>query len=342
MTGKRLEGRDEGVIDPDMPIIDSHHHLFDRPALRYMLDDYLADVGAGHQIVASTYIETQAFARPDGPAILRPIGEIEFANGIGAMSASGVYGACRVCAAIVGYADLRLGDEVAQLLDRALQLAPDRFRGVRQITIEDPSEASYRFMTQPPPRGIMRSAGFRPAFRHLAPRGLSFDAAVFHHQIPEIAELADAFPETTIVLNHMGVAMAMDLDAEGRAEVFQSWRSALHDVARRPNVVCKLGGLGMPFWGFGFETRSDPIGYVELAAAWKPYLEVSIEAFGANRCMMESNFPPDGRSCGFVPLWNALKHIVRNYSQDEKAAMFHGTAANVYRIELPNRAQHAK
>ena len=342
MTGKRLEGRDEGVIDPDMPIIDSHHHLFDRPALRYMLDDYLADVGAGHQIVASTYIETQAFARPDGPAILRPVGEIEFANGIGAMSASGVYGACRVCAAIVGYADLRLGDEVAKLLDRALQLAPDRFRGVRQITIEDPSEASYRFMTQPPPRGIMKSAGFGPAFRHLAPRGLSFDAAVFHHQIPEIAELADAFPETTIVLNHMGLAMAMDLDAEGRAEVFQSWRSALHDVARRPNVVCKLGGLGMPFWGFGFETRLDPIGYVELAAAWKPYLEVSIEAFGANRCMMESNFPPDGRSCGFVPLWNALKHIVRNYSQDEKAAMFHGTAANVYRIDLPDRAQHAK
>jgi L-fuconolactonase len=337
VTGTRLEARDEAIIDPNLPIIDAHHHLFDRPALRYMLEDYLADVGAGHNIVASTYIETQAFIRPDAPELLRPIGEIEFANGVAAMSASGVYGACRVCTAIVGYADLRLGDPVAQLLDRALELAPDRFRGVHQITIEDPSEASYRFMTQPPPRGIMKSPGFGPAFRHLASRGLSFDAAVFHHQLPEIAELADAFPDTTIVLNHMGIAMAMDMDAQGRAEVFQSWRDALHAVARRPNVVCKVGGLGMPFWGFGFETRSDPIGYVELATAWKSYVEASIEAFGADRCMMESNFPADGRSCGFVPLWNALKHIVRSYSHDERAALFHGTAARVYRIDLSHR-----
>jgi len=336
VTAKRLEARDESIIDPDLPIIDAHHHLFDRPALRYMLEDYLADIGAGHKIVASTYIETQAFVRPDAPELLRPIGEIEFANGVAAMSASGRYGASRVCAAIVGYADLRLGDPVAQLLDRALELAPDRFRGVHQITIEDPSEASYRYMTTPPPPGIMKSVGFRPAFRHLASRGLSFDAAVFHHQLPEVAELADGFPDTTIILNHMGIAMAMDTDAQGRTEVFRAWRDALHDVARRPNVVCKVGGLGMPFWGFGFESRSNIVGYGELASAWKPYVETSIEAFGANRCMMESNFPADGRSCGFVPLWNALKHIVRAYTRDEKAALFSDTAARVYRIELPS------
>jgi L-fuconolactonase len=338
MTNKRLEGRDEAIIDPDIPIIDAHHHLFDRPALRYMLEDYLADAGAGHRIVASTYVETQAFARVDGPEALRPIGEIEFANGVAAMSASGVYGACRVGAAIVGNADLRLGDVVAQLLDRALETAPDRFRGVRQITIEHPSDAPYRYMTHPPPRGVLKSSGFRPAFRHLAPRGLSFDAAVFHHQLPEIADLADAFADTTIVLNHMGMAMALDMDSQGRAEIFHSWGNALRDLARRPNVVCKVGGLGMPFWGFGLETRSDPIEHLELAAAWKPYIETAIEAFGASRCMMESDFPMDGRSCGFVPLWNALKHIVRTYSLEEKFALFHGTAARVYRIPLERPA----
>lgn len=330
-----LAGRDEPILEPDMPIIDSAHHLFDRPSLRYMFDDYLADVGAGHRIVASVYVETLAFARPDGPELLRPLGEIEFANGVGAMSASGVYGDCRVCAAIVGFADLRFGDQVAELLDRALELAPERFRGVRQITIEDPSDAPFRYVTNPPPTGVLQNPAFRAGFRQLAKRGLTFDAAVFHHQLSDIASLADAFPDTTIVLNHLGQAMGMDMDQQGRTEVFHKWRDALRDLARRPNVLCKIGGLGLPFWGFGFEKRSDTVGYLELAAAWQPYVETTVELFGADRCMMESNFPPDGRSCGFVPLWNALKHTVRGASADEKTAMFYGVAARVYRIDLP-------
>jgi predicted TIM-barrel fold metal-dependent hydrolase len=328
-------GRDEPIIEPDLPIIDSAHHLFDRPSLRYMFDDYLADVRAGHRIVASIYVETLAFARPDGPELLRPLGEVEFANGIGAMSASGAYGASRICAAIVGFADLRFGDQVGELLDRALELAPERFRGVRQITIEDSSEGPFRYVTNPPPRGVMQHPGFRPGFRQVAARGLTFDAAAFHHQLHEISALADAFPDTTIVLNHLGQAMGMDMDEQGRTQVFHKWREAVRDVALRPNVVCKIGGLGLPFWGFGFEQRTHAVGYLELAAAWKPYVETVIEAFGADRCMMESNFPPDGRSCGFVPLWNALKHIVRAASPDDKAALFHRTAARVYRISLP-------
>jgi L-fuconolactonase len=332
-----LAGRDEPILDPDLAIIDAHHHLFDRPALRYMLDEYLADVRAGHRIVASVYVETLAFARPDGPEVLRPLGEIEFADGIGAITASGLHRDCRVCAGIVAYADLRLGDAVAELLDRALELAPERFRGVRQITLDDPSEAAYRYITNRPPRGVMQSPGFRPGFRHLGPRGLSFDAAVFHHQLPEVADLADAFPDTTIVLDHMGQAMGMETDEQGGAQVFCKWRESLRDLARRPNVVCKIGGLGLPFWGFGFESRDDPVGYLELADAWKPYVETAIEAFGTDRSMMESNFPPDARSCGFVPLWNALKHIVRDCTADEKAALFHRTAVRVYRLDLPAR-----
>ena len=201
-------------------------------------------------------------------------------------------------------------------------------------TIGGPSEIPYRYITHAPPRGIMKSPGFRRGFAHLAPRGLSFDAAIFHHQLPEIADLADAFPNTSIVLNHMGIAMALEADADGRSEVFRTWRVALQDLARRPNVTCKIGGLGMPFWGFGFESRLEPIGYSELAAAWAPYVECAIEAFGVDRCMMESNFPPDGRSCGFVPLWNALKYIVRRYEPNEKKALFSETAACVYRIKL--------
>ena len=327
-----LVGRGEPIIEPDLPIIDAHHHLFDRPPLRYMLDDYLADARAGHRVVASVYMETMAFARPNGPDVLRPLGEIEFANGVGAMCASGTYGDCRVCAGIVGHADLRLGDRVAELLDRAMELAPERFRGVRQVTIDDPSETPYRFITNRPPRGVMQSPGFRPGFAHVVKRGLTFDAALFHHQLPDVIDLADAFPNATIVLNHCGHASAMDLDEQGRAEVFRTYRRLMFEVARRPNVYCKVGGLGMPFWGFRFEERQDPIGYLELATAWRPYVETSIEAFGANRCMMESNFPPDGRSAGFVPLWNALKYIVRATSPEDKAALFHGTAAKVYRV----------
>ena len=199
--------------------------------------------------------------------------------------------------------------------------------------MDHPAEAPYRFITQRPARGIMRHPGFRLGFRHLAPRGLSFDAAVFHHQLPELGDLAGAYPDTTIVLNHMGLAIAMETDERGRAEVLRDWREALRKLAGHDNVVCKVGGLGLPFWGFGFEQRADRPGYLELASAWRPYVETAVEAFGAERCLMESNFPPDRRSCDYVTLWNALKHIVRAASDHEKASLFYGTAARVYRIQ---------
>lgn len=329
-------GRDEVILEPDLAIVDSAHHLFDRPALKYMLDDYLKDVRSGHRIVASIYVETLAFARPDGPELLRPLGEVEFANGVGAMSDSGVYGDCRICAAIVGHADLRHGEQVGELLDQSLARAPERFRGVRQITIDDESDAPFRYVTNRPARGIMQHPNFRAGFKEVVRRGLTFDAAAFHHQLDEIAQLADAFPDGSIVLNHVGQAQAMGLDAQGRAAVFEKLRAALKELGRRPNITCKIGGLGLPFWGFGFEQRADPVGYLELAEAWKPYVEAAIEAFGPDRCMMESNYPPDGRAAGFVPLWNALKHIVRGASADEKAALFRRTAARVYRLSVPD------
>ncbi|PMS30151.1 putative TIM-barrel fold metal-dependent hydrolase [Trinickia symbiotica] len=327
-------GRDETILDPEIPIIDAHHHLFMRPAIRYLFDDYLADVRAGHNIVASVYVEANSFVRPDGPEVFRPLGEIEFANGAGAMGASGVFGNHRICAGIVGYADLRIGAQIGDYLDRALQIAPDRFRGIRQGANHHPNEAPYRFMPSRPPRGLLLDSDFRAGFRHLASRGLSFDAGLFHHQLPELADLADAFPDTTIIIDHCGLAVGMELDADGRKRVFQEWRDAMQKIAVRPNVVCKIGGFGLPFWGFGFDGRADPVGYEDLASVWAPYVMTAIEIFGVNRSMMASDYPIDGRSSGFVPLWNAFKHIVRSATAAEKDALFHGTAARTYRISV--------
>lgn len=335
MSFKQLHvGRDEPILEPDLPIIDAHHHLFDRPALRYLFDEYLADTRAGHRIIASVYVETQAYARTSGPEALRPIGEIEFANGVAAVAASGRYGPCGIASAIVGYADLRFGHGIGEYLDRALRQAPDRFRGIRQIMIDDPGEAPYQFIPVRPPRALMQHPEFRNGIRELTRRGLSFDAALFHHQLPELIELADAFPQLSIVLNHAGQAMRLGLDERARSEVFQVWRTHLVELSRRPNVVCKIGGFGLPFWAFGLHEREDPVGYRELADTWRPYVEESVGAFGAERCMMASDYPIDSRSCGFVPLWNALKDIVRSMSDTEKTALFCGTAGRVYRIDV--------
>jgi L-fuconolactonase len=327
-------GRDEPILEPDLPIVDSHIHLFDRPPLRYLLDEYMADARSGHRVVASVYVETQSFARIDGPEMLRPLGEIEFANGLGAMAASGVYGDCRACAGIVGYADLRFGDAIGEYFDQALALAPGRFRGIRQVTIEPRTEAHYRYITHRPPTGVMQDPRFHDGMRQLQARELVFDSSIFHHQILDLAHLADAFPATPIVLNHMGIAVPSGDGEAARKQAFAEWNEAMRELARRPNVVIKVGGLGLPFWGFGFHERTDPIGHEELAAAWRPFVETTLELFGATRCMVESNFPPDGRSAGFVPLLNALKYIVRNCSAQEKAALFHETAVRTYRLEL--------
>lgn len=334
MPVRRGEGRDEPVIDPDLEIVDAHFHLIHRP-VTYMADGYIADVNAGHNIVASVYVETRVFERQTGPEALRPLGEVEFANGIGAMTATGVFGPCHVAAGIVGHVDMSLGDAAGDCLDRCMAAAPERFKGVRHLLLE--FDASKEFPTvigSRPPSGIMDSPGFMPALKQLEARGLPFDVSVFHYQLPDIEKIADAAPNVTFVLNHCGIAAGFKLSPSERQEVFQDWSRNLRSIAQRPNVVCKVGGLGMPHWGFDFEQHVGEVGYADLAKVWRPYVETTIEAFGPERCMMESNFPPDGRSCGFVPLWNALKHITREASPQDKAALFSETAKKTYRLEI--------
>ncbi len=335
MRTKRLEGRDEPILDPDLKIVDAHHHLFDLPGNRYMLDDYLDDAAAGHAIVASVYCETQTFSRKDGPKVMQPLGEVEFANGMAAMTATGHYGACKVAAGIIGHADLTMGADIAPLLDRCMAAAPDRYRGVRHLTVEYPDDRPFKYiMTYKPPAGVLDTPGFPLGLAELQKRGLTYDAAVFDPSLPKLAAMIDRFPDLTVVLNHAGIAIGVDMTKEEKAEVFSTWSAALRDLALRPNVRCKIGGLGMPNWGFEFELREDIVTSAELAQAWRPYVETAIEAFGADRCMFESNFPPDGRSCGFVPLWNAFKLLTKAASAEDRAALFHETAIQTYRLAL--------
>jgi predicted TIM-barrel fold metal-dependent hydrolase len=330
---KRLDGRSETILEPELPIIDAHHHLFDKPGLRYMVEEYLEDAQAGHRIVATVYVEGGTCFRQSGPEVLRPLGEVEFANGVGAIAESGKFGGLRLCAAIVGYADLRQGDSVGWLLDRAMAAAPDRFRGIRQITMDYPSDAPFRFFfSGRPPSGVLEHPKFRAGLAQLAQRGLVFDAAGFHIQLPELSRLADDFPHTDFVLNNLGIAMALDMNPSERSAVFKEWKANLAAAAQRANIYCKVSGLGMPFWGFDLHDRDDVIGSDRLAVLWRPYVETALELFGADRCLAGSNYPPDSRSCGFVPAWNALKAIAADCSVGEKTALFSGTAARVYRI----------
>jgi len=336
MKTKRLEGRDEPIIEPDLPIVDAHIHLFDLPGNRYMLDEYLADAQGGHNVVASIYCETQTFSRTDGPEWMRPLGEVEFGNGLAAMTATGHYGKCLVNAGIVGHANLTFGARIGELLDRCMAAAPDRYRGVRHVTLDYPDDRPFKFiMTHRPPSGLLDHPEFPKGLAELQKRGLIYDAAIYDPSLPRVAEIADQFSDLTIVLNHMGNAVGVDMTTDEKVEMFRAWSTNLRALAERPNVQCKVGGLGMPIWGFGFEERDDEIGYLELADAWRPYVETAIDAFGTDRCMMESNFPPDGRSAGYIPTLNAYKHILKEFSQDEKRALFAGNAVRVYRLDIP-------
>lgn len=331
---KRMDGRQEPIVEPDLPIVDAHHHLFDRNGHRYLLDEILDDVSAGHDVRATVYIESQYSSRTDGPELLRPVGETEFARRVAEECAARADTRCQVNAAIVAYADLTQGVAVAETLDAHAAAGGRRFRGIRQIALWHPDPAPYRYVFNPPAKGLMTSPGFREGFMQLAQRNLTFDAVVFHTQIRDVVALADAFPDTTIVLGHLGFAMGMDMDEEGRSEVFRQWRSALKEAAWRPNIVTKIGGLGTPFWGFGFDQLERPATSDELAETWRPYVETAIQFFSPDRCLMESNFPVDGHSCGYVPLWNALKKIAAGYSVDEKLKLFANNAARIYRIEI--------
>ena len=331
-----LAQRAEAALEPDLPICDPHHHLWDhRPTYvyRYLLDDFLADIGGGHNIVSTVFLECEAFYRASGAEAMKPVGEVEFVNGMAAMSASGLYGPTQVAAAIVGFADLRLGAVVDEVLQAQLAAGGGRFRGIRHSSAHDPDPGVVGAENTNPNGNVFTDKKFREGFAQLAPLNLSFDAWLYHPQIPQLADLANSFPDTAIVLDHVGGPLGIGPYAGQRDKIFETWAQNMDALAKCPNVNVKLGGLAMKLTGFGHHKLPDPPSSETLAQDWKPYLMHCIEAFGPERCMFESNFPVDKASCAYTSLWNAFKLVSRDFSPSDKAHLFHDTAARFYRIE---------
>ena len=323
----------EPILEPEIAICDPHHHFWDFrsariPYQRYLLHELIADIDCGHNVRSTVFIEARSMYRPGGPVELRPVGEIEFVQGLAAASASGLYGSCRAAAAIVGHADLKLADRVEPVLEALQAASPNRFRGIRHTVTWDPHpEVENREK-----EGVLASAEYRAGARVLARMGLSLDTGVCFPQLPELAEFARAVPDLTIILNHLGGLQRVGPYGNRDDEVLPAWRSGIAAVAKCPNVNLKLGGIGMPRLGFDWHTRDTPIGSEELAASMAPLMSYCIEQFGPDRCMFESNFPVDKVSFSHPVLFNAFKRFSSRYSASERAALFHDTAVRAYRI----------
>ena len=305
-----LDRRKEPILEPDLPIVDPHHHLWHRPGWRYLLDELLADTNSGHNILATVFVQAFAMMRAGGPAEMRPVGETEFVNGIAAMSASGIYGKTRHCTGIVGHADLTLGSRVEPVLAAHIRAGGDRFRGIRYSTVWD-ADPSIRYPAYSPPPGLSGDRRFREGFAVLGRLGLSFDAWLYHPQINEVGDLARAFPQAKIVLDHVGGPIGIGAYAGKHKD------------------------------GFGFHEQSEPPSSETLASTWRPYIETCIEAFSPSRCMFESNFPVDKGSYSYPVFWNACKLLAKGASDSEKADLFCGTAARFYRLDLADWSAQA-
>jgi L-fuconolactonase len=328
----------EPPLEPGLPICDPHHHFWDFrtariPYQRYLLHELAADITSGHNVRSTVFIEARAMYRADGPEEMRPVGEVEFVQGLAAASASGLYGPGRAAAAIVGHADLNLGARVEPVLEALRAASPSRFRGIRHSVTWDPHPEVENTAAHNR-QGQLASDAFRAGARVLARMGLSLEGWLYFPQLPELADFARAVPDLPIILNHIGGVLRVGPYANRDSEVLATWRSGVATVAACPNITIKLGGIGMPRTGFDWHARGKPIGSEELAASMAPFLTYCIEQFGPTRCMFESNFPVDKVSYSYVVMYNAFKRLSKGYSAAERAAMFHDTAVRIYRIAV--------
>ena len=329
---------EEEALEPDLPICDPHHHFWDFrteriPYQRYLLHELADDVNSGHNVRSTVFVEARAMYRSSGPDEMRPVGEVEFVQGLAAASESGLYGPTRAAASIVGHANLNLGDAVEPVLEALQAASPNRFRGIRHSVTWDPHPeievtSAYRMQRQ------LASDNFRAGARVLSRMGLSLEGWMYFPQLPELADFAKAVPDLQIILNHIGGLLRVGPYGNNDDEVLATWRSGIAAVAECPNVTVKLGGIGMPRTGFDWHERDQPIGSEELAESMAPFMNYCIEQFGPDRSMFESNFPVDKVSYSYNIMYNAFKRLSKGYSESERAAMFHDTAARVYRVEI--------
>ena len=341
----------EDILEPDLPIIDPHHHLWDLrpllpsfPAPRHMFLESLVDnahytfdqlhthLTSGHNVIGTVFMECGAFYRADASETMKVVGEVEYVNGVAAQGASGLYGNIRHCAGIIGHADLQLGDGAAPVLEALMAAAPDRFRGIRHQGAwdADPDVLGPPFHA---PEGLYLQSNFREGFKHLGRMGLSFDAWILEPQLPDVIDLARAFPDQPICLDHCGTPLNIASYHGKLHERFDIWRHNIRELAKCENVMVKLGGLAMV--NCGMPEKGPAAGYnsEDLAAMWRPYIETCIDAFGPGRAMFESNYPVDYWGANYPVLWNAFKRLTHGASAEEKRALYAGSAARFYEIE---------
>jgi predicted TIM-barrel fold metal-dependent hydrolase len=322
----------EEAIDPDLPIIDCHHHLWTRAECPYEVDDLLQDANGGHNVLATVFVECRTRYRSEGPRERRSLGETEYAADAGDAAGGNPGNSVRVNAGIVGYVDLQCGREtVAELLGQHVEQGRGRLRGIRNLAS---TTAEQQFDRPAGVPSLLMSPAFREGFSLLRSHNLLFDAWIFHNQLSDLVDLARQFPDIPIVVNHAGGPAGIGPKSPNYTAAYQLWQERLQWVASCPNVSLKIGGLGMPHVGFGFHELKQPPTSDQLVEAWQPLVDECIRAFGTGRCMFESNFPVDKGSYSYVTLWNAFKKLTRDHSQPDRERLFSKTAARVYRLDI--------
>ncbi len=341
--GARSEWWDRGreeIIEPDWEVVDAHCHLWEARDFpdpegssplrtsRYLLDELLRDTSSGHKVAQCVYIECGSGYYAAGPEHLRPVGETEFAARFAERTAS-CEGDTRI-AAIVAHADLRDPDLDAAL-DAHEMRGGGRFRGIRQsgARLDD---SSARLLLGAAPPGLYADPDFCRGVARLGERGLTFDAFQFHFQLEELAALARAVPETTIIVDHLGAPVGFSHAPAARDPVFAAWAKGVELLAPLPNVVMKLGGLASIVTGYDGYKRDRPPASQDFVDDRGAYFHHAIRCFGPDRCMFESNFPVDSVSISYGILWNAYKTIATDYDAPARRALLAETARRVYRL----------
>ncbi|WP_343617138.1 amidohydrolase family protein [Novosphingobium sp.] len=320
----------EPALDPELPIIDCHHHLWDRPDGTYLYPELLSDIKSGHRIAGTVFVQCRSMYRKNGPLALRPLGEVEFVNGVAAMAASGIYGETLACGGIVGCADMTLAAEIAPILDR-MQQHTDRLKGIR-FPVAFHNDPAVQSTPVAPPEGLLQSPSFIRSSQILAQRELTLDVWAYQTQLHEIVQLSLSVPDLTIVVDHCGGPIRVGGYRDRPREAFDAWRAGIEAVASRPNIRMKLGGLGMKVNGFDLHLLPEPPTSDHLSQIWQPYIDFCIEAFGVTRCMFESNFPVDKGMVGYANLWNGYKRIAASRTAQERHALFFETARQTYSL----------
>jgi L-fuconolactonase len=325
----------EAAIEPDLPICDAHHHLWTHkegsPAPQYLLGEFLADIDTGHNIVSTVFVDSNTSYRTEGSKAAAPVGEVEFANRIAALAASGRYGKTLVADAIISHVDMRLGSEAGPILDAMITAAPERFRGIRHAVAYDEDPSLPRHRDAPHPH-LLRDEIFRQGIAEVSRRGLIYECYLWHPQLPELVDLAHAFPNLTIVLNHCGGPIGEGRYQHNRKACFEAWQQGMSALAACKNVMLKLGGVNMVVSGHEWHKRSAPPRSDEMLDVAGPFIDYSIACFGPDRCMFESNYPAERRSCGYGPLWNFFKKVTKDFSAENKAKLYHDNAVRIYQM----------